>query len=100
MSREQSPVDLLVEAYQAAKTDVVDAVRKVRAETVNRPADPHAAKLAGPERDAEYQAAMSDPARFESMALQAADRFRVPPGMVPRRFVDWLREGYKREKKQ
>jgi hypothetical protein len=100
VTKAPTPVDLLVDAFNEGKNDVVEAVRRIRSDAINRPADPNAKKLTGEEKHAEFQQVMADPVRFESLALESAERFGVPKGQVPRRFVEYLKQGYKETKKR
>jgi len=94
-----SPFDVLVQAYQDAKTQMADATKAVRADIV-RPLDPNAKLLTRRERLLDFEDFMSNPARRESEFMRLRDRYNLPDDKpIPRRLVDYVINGIKEQNK-
>lgn len=90
---EDSPYDLLVEAFRDAKQQMVDAARELQSDMI-RPLDPRATKLTRAQRREEFSKFMLDSAHRESEFLRLQQRFQLPEDKpIPRRLVQYIIQG-------
>jgi len=89
---EESPFDVMSEAYFDAKEQMAGLTRMIRADVVS-PADPNARRLTAGERLTDFDDFMSNPARRESEFQRLKERYRVPDGQVPRRLLEYIQQG-------
>lgn len=88
---------MFADAFKSA-LGVVKETRKAIKQPIERPADPNAVRSTPQERDAEYSTLISDPAAFSSAFGESAARYNLPKEKpIPRRFVEQLVRGHKRQ---
>jgi len=96
---DDSPFDVLVQAFNEAKAQMQDSTKAIRADIV-RPLDPNAQILTRQQRLADFEDFLANPARRESEFLRLKERYNLPDDKpIPKRLVDYVIQGLKEQDK-
>lgn len=92
----ESPIESIREVGSLVKSDYMEILREQKLDLVDRPLIGQ--RRSKREQEIRYEQFRADPLLIASEAAFLSQRFKLPPGTVPRRLVNQMLKGERRRK--